>query len=125
MKTPLDPIVWEAGPRNLGYAYHKVASYDLAGGRLKIDVCVMASSSIPFPVRITVKSSKSADPQRLALNDPNDADAHLPEIDDRLKRIGLAPVLAAYCAGDVVALIKREADFIRATQRELGLRQRT
>jgi hypothetical protein len=125
MKTPLDPIVWEEGPRNFAYAYHKVARYDADGGRLRIDVCVMASASIPCPVRITVKSSKSEDPQRLALNDPNDADAHLPEIDDRLTRIGLAPVLAAYCAGDVVALIKREADFIRATQRELESRGRT
>ena len=125
MKTPMDPIVWEEGPRNLAHAYHKVARYDADGGRLKIDVCVMPSASIPCPVRITVNSSKSLDPQHLALNDPNDADAHLHEIDDRLKRIGLAPVLAAYCAGDVVALIKREAGSIRATQREMEWRGRT
>jgi hypothetical protein len=121
----MDPIVWEEGPRDLAYAYHKVARYDADGGRLKIHVCVMASASIPCPVRITVNSSKSVDPPRLALNDPHDADAHLTEIDDRLKRLGLPPVLAAYCAGDVVALIKREADSIRATQRELESRGRT
>jgi hypothetical protein len=115
----MDSIVWEEGPRDLGYAYHKVARYDADGGRLKIDVCVTPSASAPCPVRITVNSSKSVDPQRLVLNDPNDADAHLPEIDDHLKKLGLPPVLAAYCAGDVVALIKREAESIRATQRDL------
>ena len=36
--------------------------------------------------------------------------------------MGLPSVLAAYCAGDVVALIKRDAENIRATQRELQRR---
>jgi hypothetical protein len=119
MKTPGDSIVWEDGPRDRGYAYHKVARYDAAGDRLKIEVFVMASASAACPVRVTVSSSASPDTQRLALKDPNDADAHLTDIDDRLKTLGLPAVLAAYCAGDVVSLIKREADSIRATQREL------
>ena len=58
------------------------------------------------------------------LNDPGDADSHLTAIDDRLKKLGLPSVLAAYCAGDVVALIKRDAESIRATQRELEGRHR-
>jgi hypothetical protein len=75
-------------------------------------------------VRIAVHSSKSSDPQCFVLSDPGDADAHLADIDARLKKLGLAAVLAAYCAGDVVALIKRETDSIRATQRELEARRR-
>jgi len=120
----MDSIVWEEGPHDRGCPYHKVAMYDADGGRLKIDVFVMPSASTTCPVRITVNSSKSPDPQRLALSDPGDADAHLTAIDDRLKKLGLPAVLAAYCAADVVALIKREADSIRATQRELEARSR-
>ena len=124
MKTPEDSLVWEDGPHNQGCAYHKVATYDVDGSRMKIDVFVTASASSTCPVRITVNSSKSPDSQRLALNDPSDADSHLTAIDDRLKKLGLPSVLAAYCAGDVVALIKRDADNIRATQRELEARRR-
>ena len=126
MKTPEDSLVWEDGPHNQGCAYHKVATYDVDGSRMKIDVFVTASSSSTStcPVRITVNSSKSPDPQRLALNDPSDADSHLTAIDDRLKKLGLSSVVAAYCAGDVVALIKRDAENIRATQRELEGRSR-
>ena len=123
MKTPGDSIVWEDGPRNQGCGYHRVATYDAAGDRLKIDVFVMPSASAACPVKITVKSSTSPDPERLAFGNPNDADAHLTDIDDRLKKLGLPAALAAYCAGDVVALIKREADSIRATQRELEARR--
>jgi hypothetical protein len=119
MKTPGDSIVWEDGPRDQGCAYHKVATYDAAGARLTIEVFVSPSASAACPVRVTVSSSASPDTQRLALSDPNDADAHLADIDDRLKKLGLPAVLAAYCAGDVVAQIKREAVSIRATQREL------
>jgi hypothetical protein len=124
MKTPKDVIVWEDGPHDQGCAYHKVATYDADGGRLKIDVFVTPSTSAPCPVRIAVHSSKASDPQRFAMNDPGDADSHLTDIDGRLKKLGLPAVLAAYCAGDVVALIKREADSIRATQRELEARRR-
>ena len=124
MKKPRDSIVWEDAPHDQAYAYHKVATYDADGGRLKIDVFVTPSASAPCPVRIAVHSSKSPDPQRFVLNDPGDADAHLTAIDDRLKKLGLPSVLAAYCAGDVVALIKRDADNIRATQRELEGRSR-
>ena len=53
---------------------------------------------------------------------PLDADLHLTDIDNRLRKMGLPSVLAAYCAGDVVALIKRDAENIRATQRELQRR---
>jgi hypothetical protein len=124
VKTPGDSIVWEDGPQDEGCAYHKVATYEADGGRLKIDVFVTASASAACPVRIAVHSSKSPDPQRLALSDPGDADLHLTAIDDRLKKLGLPSVLAAYCAGDVVALIKRDAENIRATQRELQARNR-
>jgi len=117
-----DAIVWEDGPQNQGFAYHKVATYDADGGRLKIDVFVTASPSLPCPLRIAVHSSKSPDPQRLALTDPGDADLHLIDIDSRLRKLGLPSILAAYCAGDVVALIKRDAENIRATQRELARR---
>ena len=123
MKMP-DPIVWEDGPYNHGCAYHRVAVYDVDGSRMKIDVFVMPSASSTCPVRITVDSSKSPDPQHLALIDPSDADSHLAAIDDRLKKLGLSSVLAAYCAADVVALIKRDAANIRATQRELAARRR-
>jgi len=75
-------------------------------------------------VRTAVHNTKSPDPQRLALSDPGDADSHLTAIDDRLKKLGLPSVLAAYCAGDVVALIKRDAENIRATQRDLQARNR-
>ena len=120
MKKPLDPIVWEDGPLDQGCAYHKVATYDAGGGRLKIDVFVKPSAAATTcPVRIAVHSSKSPDPQRFTLADPGDADSHLTDIDQRLKNLGLPAVLAAYCAADVVALIKREAVSIRATQREL------
>ena len=112
-------MVWEDGPREPGCGYHKVATYDAQAGRLQIEVFVTPSALLPCPVRIAVHSSKSSDAQRFALNDPGDADSHLTAIDERLKKIGLPAVLAAYCAGDVVALIKREADSIRATQREL------
>lgn len=122
MKGTGDTIVWEDGPADRDYAYHKVATYDAGGGRLKIDVFVTASPSPPCPVRIAVHSSRSPDPQRLALTDPGDADLHLTDIDNRLKKLGLPSVLAAYCAGDVVALIKRDAANIRATQRELERR---
>ena len=116
--------MWEDGPHNRDCAYHKVATYDADGGRLKIDVFVTATASPTCPVRIAVHSSKSPDPQRLALTDPGDADLHLSDIDDRLKKLGLPSILAAYCAGDVVALIKRDAENIRATQRELAARGR-
>ena len=124
MRKPADPIVWEDAPHDQGYAYHKVATYDADGSRLKIDVFVTPSASAPYPVRIAVHSSKSPEPQRFVLNDPGDADSHLTAIDDRLKNLGLPSVLAAYCAGDVVALIKRDAESIRATQRELEGRNR-
>lgn len=124
MQTPGESIVWEDGPYNRGSAYHKVATYDVDGGRMRIDVFVIPAASSTCPVRITVHSSKSPDPQHLALNDPGDADAHLTAIDDRLKKLGLSSVLAAYCAGDVVALIKRDAESIRATQKELEARNR-
>jgi hypothetical protein len=124
VKTPGDSIVWEDGPYNHGSAYHKVATYDVDGSRMKIDVFVMPAASSTCPVRITVNSSKSPDAEHLALNDPGDADAHLRAIDDRLRKLGLSSVLAAYCAGDVVALIKRDAENIRATQRELEARNR-
>ena len=116
--------MWEDAPDDRDCAYHKVATYDADGGRLKIDVFVSASPSPSCPVRIAVHSSKSPDPQRLALTDPGDADLHLTDIDDRLKKLGLPSVLAAYCAGDVVALIKRDAENIRATQRDLEARRR-
>ena len=122
MKGPGDAIVWEDGPHDRDYAYHKVAIYDAGGGRLKIDVFVAASPSRSCPLRIAVHSSTSPDPQRLTLTDPGDADLHLADIDNRLKKLGLPSVLAAYCAGDVVALIKRDAENIRATQRELQRR---
>jgi hypothetical protein len=96
-----------------------VATYDAEGRRLQIEVFVTPSTCAPCPVHIAVRSSKSSDAQRFALTDPDDADAHLTAIDGRLKKIGLSAVLAAYCASDVVALIKREAASIRATQREL------
>lgn len=124
MKRPGNAIVWEDGPPNRDCAYHKVATYDADGGRLKIDVFVAASPAPSCPVRIAVHSSKSPDPQGLALTDPGDADLHLTDIDNRLKKLGLPSVLAAYCAGDVVALIKRDAESIRATQRELERRGR-
>ena len=124
MKTPRDAMVWEDSALEAGFGYHKVATYDAEGGRLKIEVFVAPSTSASCPVRIAVRSSKSSEPQRFALPDPDDADAHLSAIDERLKKIGLSAVLAAYCAGDVVALIKREADSIRATQRELEGRRR-
>jgi hypothetical protein len=117
-------MVWADGSRAPGHGYHKVATYDAGAGRLQIEVFVAPSASAPCPVRITVHSSKSVDAQRFALSDPADADSHLTAIDERLKKIGLPPILAAYCAGDVVALIKREADRIRATQRELEGRMR-
>jgi hypothetical protein len=122
VKGPGDAIVWEDGPHDRDYAYHKVAIYDAGGGRLKIDVFVAASPSRSCPLRIAVHSSTSPDPQRLTLTDPGDADLHLADIDNRLKKLGLPSVLAAYCAGDVVALIKRDAENIRATQR--GLQRR-
>ena len=122
MKGPGDAIVWEDGPQDHDYAYHKVATYDAGGGRLKIDVFVAASPSRSCPLRIAVHSSTSPDAQRLTLTDPGDADLHLADIDNRLKKLGLPSVLAAYCAGDVVALIKRDAENIRATQRELQRR---
>ena len=122
MKGPGDAIVWEEGPHGRDYAYHKVATYDAGGGRLKIDVFVAASPSRSCPLRIAVHSSTSPDAQRLTLTDPGDADLHLADIDNRLKKLGLPSVLAAYCAGDVVALIKRDAENIRATQRELQRR---
>ena len=122
MKRPGDSIVWEDGPHDRDCAYHKVATYDADGGRLKIDVFVTASPPAPCPVRIAVHHSKSPDPQRLALTDPGDADLHLTDIDNRLRKLGLPSILAAYCAGDVVALIKRDAENIRATQRELERR---
>jgi hypothetical protein len=124
VKTPGDSIVWEDGPHNHGCAYHKVATYDVDGNRMKIEVFVMPAVSSTCPVRIAVNSSRLADPEHLALNDPGDADSHLTAIDDRLKKLGLSSVLAAYCAGDVVALIKRDAENIRATQRELQARRR-
>jgi hypothetical protein len=124
VKRPADAIVWEDGPQDRDCAYHKVATYDAKGGRLQIDVFVSASPSPSCPVRIAVHSSKSPDAQRLALMDPGDADLHLAEIDNHLKKLGLPSVLAAYCAGDVVALIKRDAENIRATQRELARRRR-
>jgi hypothetical protein len=122
---PGDSIVWEDGPHHDGFAYHKVATYDVDGSRMKIDVFVMSSASSTCPVRITVDSSKSPDPQHLALNDPGDADSHLAAIDSRLKKLGLSSVVAAYCAGDVVALIKRDAENIRATQRDLAALKRS
>lgn len=115
--------MWEDGSREPGCGYRKVATYDAEGGRLLIEVFVTPSTSAPCPVRIAVRSSRSPDAQRFVLRDPGDADSHLTDIDERLKKIGLSAVLAAYCAGDVVALIKREADSIRATQRELEGRQ--
>jgi hypothetical protein len=124
VKTPGDSIVWEDGPHNHGCAYHKVAIYDVDGSRMKIDVFVMPAAANTCPVRITVNSSKLTNPEHLALNDPGDADSHLAAIDDRLKKLGLSSVVAAYCAGDVVALIKRDAENIRATQRELQARRR-
>ena len=122
MKGPGDAIVWEDGPHDHDYAYHKVATYDAGGGRLKIDVFVAAAPSRSCPLRIAVHSTTSPDAQRLALTDPGDADLHLTDIDNRLRKMGLPSVLAAYCAGDVVALIKRDAENIRATQRELQRR---
>jgi hypothetical protein len=122
VKGPGDAIVWEDGPQDHDYAYHKVATYDAGGGRLKIDVFVAAAPSRSCPLRIAVHSTTSPDAQRLALTDPGDADLHLTEIDNRLRKMGLPSVLAAYCAGDVVALIKRDAENIRATQRELQRR---
>ena len=114
--------MWKEGPHDRDYAYHKVATYDVGSGRLKIDVSVAASPSRSCPLRIAVHSSTSPDAQRLTLTDPGDADLHLADIDNRLKKLGLPSVLAAYCAGDVVALIKRDAENIRATQRELQRR---
>ena len=114
--------MWEEGPHDRDSAYHKVATYDVGSGRLKIDVSVAASPSRSCPLRIAVHSSTSPDAQRLTLTDPGDADLHLADIDNRLKKLGLPSVLAAYCAGDVVALIKRDAESIRATQRELQRR---
>ena len=114
--------MWEEGPHDRDYAYHKVATYDVGSGRLKIHVSVAASPSRSCPLRIAVHSSTSPDAQRLTLTDPGDADLHLADIDNRLKKLGLPSVLAAYCAGDVVALIKRDAENIRATQRELQRR---
>jgi hypothetical protein len=122
VKGPGDTIVWEDGPQDRDYAYHKVATYDAGGGRLKIDVFVAASPSRSCPLRIAVHSSTSPDAQRLSLTDPGDADLHLTDIDNHLRKMGLPSVLAAYCAGDVVALIKRDAENIRATQRELQRR---
>jgi hypothetical protein len=122
VKGPGDAIVWEDGPQDRDYAYHKVATYDARGVRLKIDVSVAASPSRSCPLRIAVHSSTSPDAQRLTLTDAGDADLHLADIDKRLKKLGLPSVLAAYCAGDVVALIKRDAENIRATQRELQRR---
>jgi hypothetical protein len=122
VKGPGDAIVWEDGPQDHVYAYHKVATYDAGGGRLKIDVFVAAAPSRSCPLRIAVHSTTSPDAQRLALTDPGDADLHLTDIDNRLRKMGLPSVLAAYCAGDVVALIKRDAENIRATQRELQRR---
>ena len=122
MKGPGDAIVWEDGPQDHDYAYHKVATYDAGGGRLKIDVFVAAAPSRSCPLRIAVHSATSPDAQRLALTDPGDADLHLTDIDNRLRKMGLPSILAAYCAGDVVALIKRDAENIRATQRELQRR---
>ena len=122
MKGPGDAIVWEDGPQDHVYAYHKVATYDAGGGRLKIDVFVAASPSRSCPLRIAVHSSTSPDAQRLARTDPGDADLHLTDIDNHLRKMGLPSVLAAYCAADVVALIKRDAENIRATQRELQRR---
>ena len=122
MKGPGEAIVWEEGPHDRDYAYHKVATYDVGSGRLKIDVSVAASPSRSCPLRIAVHSTTTPDAQRLTLTDPGDADLHLADIDNRLKKLGLPSVLAAYCAGDVVALIKRDAENIRATQRELQRR---
>ena len=112
-------MVWEDCARAPGCGYHKVATYNAESRRLQIEVFVTRTASAPCPVRIVVRSSKSPEEERFALTDPADADAHLMAIDERLKKIGLPALLAAYCAGDVVALIKREADRIRATQREL------
>jgi hypothetical protein len=125
VKGPRDTIVWEDGPQDRNYAYHKVATYDAGGGRLKIDVFVAALPSRSCPLRIAVHSSTSPDARRLALTDPGDADLHLTDIDNHLRKMGLSSVLAAYCAGDVVALIKRDAENIRATQRELQRRANT
>jgi hypothetical protein len=122
VKGPGEAIVWEEGPHDRDYAYHKVATYDVGSGRLKIDVSVAASPSRSCPLRIAVHSTTTPDAQRLTLTDPGDADLHLADIDNRLKKLGLPSVLAAYCAGDVVALIKRDAESIRATQRELQRR---
>jgi hypothetical protein len=122
VKGPGEAIVWEEGPHDRDYAYHKVASYDMGSGRLKIDVFVAALPSRSCPLRIAVHSSTSPDARRLALTDPGDADLHLTDIDNHLRKMGLSSVLAAYCAGDVVALIKRDAENIRATQRELQRR---
>jgi hypothetical protein len=122
VKGPGEAIVWEEGPHDRNYAYHKVATYDVGSGRLKIDVSVAASPSRSCPLRIALHSSMSPDAQRLTLTDPGDADLHLADIDNHLKKLGLPSVLAAYCAGDVVALIKRDAENIRATQRELQRR---
>jgi hypothetical protein len=122
VKGPGDAIVWEDGPHNREYAYHKVATYGAGGGRLQIDVFVAASPSRPCPLRIAVHNSTSPDAQHLAVTDPGDADLHLADIDNRLRKLGLPAVLAAYCAGDIVALIKRDAENIRATQRELQRR---
>ena len=114
----MDSIVWEEGPRAAGYAYHKVARYQAEGVRLKIDVSVTPDGS-SCPVRITAHNSTSSDPQRLALSDPHLADEHLADIDGGLRRLGVPPVIAAYCAGDIVALIRRDGERISATQREL------
>ncbi len=114
----MDPVVWENGPAAEGCAYRKVATYQTDGFKLKIDVSV-ARGGTKCPVWITARSSTVSDPQRLPLNDPNLAEAHLTAIYDTLRKVGAAPDIAAYCAADVVAAIKREGGSINATQREL------
>ena len=59
MKGPGDAIVWEDGPQDRNYAYHKVATYDAGGGRLKIDVFVAA-------LRLSLSASPSLQPLHLA-----------------------------------------------------------
>jgi hypothetical protein len=117
----MDPVVWENGPHAEGCAYHKVATYQADGFKLKIDVSV-ARGGTKCPVWITARSSTVSDAQRVPLNDPNLAEAHLTAIYDTLRKVGAAPDIAAYCAADVVAAIKREGGSINATQRELESR---
>jgi hypothetical protein len=114
----MDPVVWENGPHEAGLAYHKVATYQAGGFKLKIDVSV-APGGRTCPVWITARSSAAPLPQRVPLNDPNVAEMHLTAIYESLRLLGAASDVAAYCAADVVAAIKREGGSINATQREL------